>query len=106
MNRFGLKIKFSPAFSPWFNGKNYRNHYSADVIANKVMSEDRQIMLQEALNMASWTHNTNVIIGGYTPLRLMSGKSVVFPGIPTGDVITESLYDDNGVRRLMESLER
>ena len=32
----------------------------------------------------------------------MTGKSIVFPGLTTGNTATESLYDDEAVRRIME----
>ena len=32
----------------------------------------------------------------------MTGKSIVFPGLTTGDIATDSLYDDEGVRKIME----
>ena len=66
------------------------------------MQEDSKISLQDAVNMSAWTHNTNVNTLGFTPLQLVTGKNVVFPGISTGNIATESLYDDEGVRRIME----
>ena len=52
--------------------------------------------------MAAWTHNSNVNILGYTPLQLATGKNITFPGISTANEATESLYDDELVRRIME----
>ena len=40
VNKLGLKIEFSQAFSPWLNGTNERNHYSADVIVRQIMDDD------------------------------------------------------------------
>ena len=37
MNNIGIKVDFTPAFSPWSNGVNERNHYSCDIIVKKVM---------------------------------------------------------------------
>ena len=37
--------------------------------------------LQEAVDRASWTHNTNVSTTGVQPLMLMTGKAVKFPGV-------------------------
>ena len=102
MNKLGLRINFTPSHSPWANRGNERNHYSCDVIIKKVMEDDKKIGLQEAVKMAAWTHNTNVNVLGYMPLQLMTGKSIVLPGLVTGNVATESLYDDEAVRRIME----
>ena len=66
------------------------------------MQEDKKITLQDAVDMAAWTHNTNVNILGFTPLQLVTGKNVVFPGISTGNMATQSLYDDERVRMINE----
>merc|ERR1712055_702511 len=68
VNKLGLKIYFTPSYSPWSNGINERNHYSCDVIVKKVMEEDKKVTLQEASTMAAWTHNTNINVLGYSPL--------------------------------------
>ena len=58
-------------------------------------------MLQEAINMASWTHNTNINVLGYSPLQLVTEKSITLPGVTSGNLATESLYDDEAVRQIM-----
>ena len=60
MSKLGLKIEFGPTYSPWSNGINERNHYSADIVVKKVQETDRKLTLQKAVDLASWTHNTNV----------------------------------------------
>ena len=47
-------------------------------------------------------HNTYTMVGDYNPLMLMMGKSVVPPGISTGNVATESMYEDEAVRKAIE----
>ena len=84
-NKLGLKIEFVPAYSPWLNGMNERNHYSLDVIVKKLMKEEKKISLQESVDMAAWTHNSNVNVLGFTPLQLATGKNVIFPGISTAN---------------------
>lgn len=49
--------------------------------------------------MASWTHNTNVIVSSYTPLQLIT---VIYPITSQGNTSTESLYEDDRVSRIME----
>ena len=58
--------------------------------------------LNEAVEIAAWTHNANVMVSGYTPLQLVTGKSVTYPGISQGNEATESAFEDEGVRRIME----
>ena len=102
--KLGIEIKFTPAYSPWSNGVNERNHYSCDVIVRKIMQDEKKIKLEEAVKIASWTHNTNVNVLGFQPLQLVTGKSVMLPGLTTGNLATESLYDDEIVRNIMERL--
>ena len=66
------------------------------------MEEDKKIVLQEAVTMSAWTHNTNVNVLGYSPLQLMTKKSIVFPSLTTGNTTTDSLYDNEAVRKIME----
>ena len=79
-----------------------RNHYSTDNIVKKILEEDAKIDLQKAVDMAVWTHNTKVNRLGFDPMTLVTGKAVVFPGISGGDLATESLYDSEVIRRLIE----
>ena len=41
--------------------------------------------------MASWTHNTNVNVKGFKPLQLMTGKSVMIPGLTIGNFATDCM---------------
>ena len=102
VSKLGIKIKFMPAYSPWSNGINERNHYNCDVIVKKIMEEDKKVGLGEAVDMASWTHNTNVNVKGFQPLQLMTGKSVMIPGLTMGNLATDSMADDEMVRNIME----
>ena len=102
VNKLGLEIKFTPAYSPWSNRVNERNHYNCDVIVRKIMDEDKKISLSEAVDMSSWTHNTNVNVFGFQPLQLVTGKSVMIPGLTMGNMATYSLYDDEMIRNIME----
>ena len=39
VSKIGIKIEFSPSYSPWSNGLNERNHYSADKIVQILLDE-------------------------------------------------------------------
>ena len=67
VSKLGMKIEFSPSYSPWSNGLNERNHYSADRIMRKLIDEESEITLEEVVARAVWTHNTNVMNIGYNP---------------------------------------
>ena len=102
MSKFGLQIEFGPTYSPWSNGINERNHYSADIVVKKVQETDRKLTLQKAVDLAAWTHNTNVNVLGYEPMRLVTGKSVNIPGVTVGNDATDSLFDSEAVQKIME----
>merc|ERR1712237_308817 len=102
VNKLGLTINFTPSYSPGSNGINERNQDRCDVIIKKIMEEDKKVTLSEAVSMASWTHNTNQNTRGYSPLQLVTGKCIVLPGLSNGNLATESLYDNEAIRRIME----
>ena len=101
-SKANFNIRFGPTYSPWSNGLNERNHHSADITVNKMMEADKKLSLQKAVKMAAWTHNTNVNVLGYNPMTLVTGKSVVMPGITTGNLATESMFDSEAVKKIME----
>ena len=101
-SKLKFSVRFGPTYSPWSNGLNERNHYSADLTVRKVRETDKKITLQKAVDMAAWTHNTNTNILGYDPMSLVTGKSVTIPGISTGNIAMESMFDSEAVKRVME----
>ena len=100
----GMKIEFTPAYSLSSNGTNERNHYSADVILMNIMGQDNTISLEDAVSIAGWTHNTNANKDGFTPLTLATEKIVILLEILGGNIVTESLNDDESVRRIIERI--
>ena len=103
-SKLGLTVKFGPAYSPWSNGLNERNHASADLTIKKLLEEKKTALNDSLVKAAAWTHNTSVNKLGYTPLQLVTGKAVTLPGLTTGNVVTESLTDSKAVQRTMELL--
>ena len=67
------------------------------------MDKSSEITLEETVASAAWTHNTNVMISRYNPLMLMTGKSVVYPRVLKENIASVSMYDDEGVRKVMEN---
>ena len=99
-SKAGFSIKFGAEYSPWSNRMNKRNHYIADIAIRKLMEEG--VDLEKAVDIAAWTHNTNMNKLGYDPLSLVTGKAVIFPGILSADIATESMYDNKAIKRIME----
>ena len=106
VSKLEITIKFGPAFSPWSNGINERNHASCDLNIKKLM-EDKKIGLTDVLvKTAAWTHNTNVNRAGFSPLTLVTGKALTIPGLTTGTIASESLTDADAVRNIMETIQK
>ena len=97
-------VKFGPAYSPWSNGINERNHAYADLKIKKMMEEKKSALTDSLVKAAAWTHNTSVNKLGYSPMQLMTGKSVTLPGLTTGNIATESMTDCEAVQRTLENL--
>ena len=71
-NKLGLTVKFGPAYSPWSNGLNERNHASADLTIRKLMEEKKTPLSNSLIKAASWAHNSSVNKLIYTPLQLVT----------------------------------
>ena len=61
----GLTVKFGPAYSPWSNGINERNHASVDITIKKLMEEHKTLLTDSLVKVAAWTHNTSINKLGY-----------------------------------------
>ena len=103
VEKCSLTLKFGPSHSPWSNGINERNHGICDIIVKKALEHDKSLSLQEAVNIAAWSHNTNVNKLGYSPMQLQLGKAVVLPGFTEGNIVTESDFDSELVEKLIRN---
>ena len=72
------------------------------MIVKKIIDEVKNVGLGEAVDMASWTHNPNVNVLGFQPLPLVTGKRLMIPGLTMVDMATDSLYDDEMIRKILE----
>ena len=81
---------------------NENNHYN--MMVKKVMEENNDITLTDAVSKAAWCHNTNITVKGYAPLQLLTGKAVTVPGITNGNIATDSVISQSeAVRRHIEN---
>ena len=83
--KYGLSLRLTAAYSPWSNGKNERNHYTYDVIIDKLMEEDPKHTFDEAVSHAVNSKNMLITRKGFSPRQLMFGKQGVVPGITDGN---------------------
>merc|ERR1712180_586619 len=102
----GISISYGPAYSPWSNGINERNHAACDLTIKKLMEERKMVLNDTLVKTAAWTHNTNVNKAGFSPLTLVTGKAVSIPGLTMGNEGSESLTDVEAVNRIMETIHK
>ena len=98
--KYGLSLKLTAAYSPWSNRKNERNHYTCDIIVDKLMEEDPKLSLEEAVSHAVNSKNMQITRKGFSPRQLMFGKQGVVPGITDGNPATmEPVTESDSFRR-------
>ena len=98
--KYGLSLRLTAAYSPWSNGKNERNHYTCDVIIDKLMEEDPKLTLDEAVSHAVNSKNMQITRKGFSPRQLMFGKQGVVPGITDGNPASmEPVTESDSFRR-------
>ena len=68
---------------------NEGNPASADLTVKKLMTEKKTALSDSLVKAAAWTHNTSINKLGYTPLQVVTGKSVTLPGLTTGNMNRE-----------------
>merc|ERR1712115_17073 len=103
VSKLGISISYGPAYSPWSNGINERNHASCDITIKKVMEDKKTGLTDAVIKTAAFTHNTNVNKAGFSPLQLVTGKAANIPGLTMGNEGSESLTDAEAVNRIMET---
>ena len=82
--KYGIKFSLTAANSPWSNGKNEQNHYSVDRTIQKLMTENPNMKLENAVSKAVYAHNIQINRTGFSPRQLMFGSQGVVPGIYDG----------------------
>merc|ERR1712082_38466 len=70
VSKLGISICYGPAYSPWSNGINERNHASCDIKVNKLMEDNKTGLTDAVIKAAAFTHNSNVNKAGFSPLQL------------------------------------
>ena len=66
------------------------------------MEEKKTALTDSIVKAVAWTHNTSINKLGYTPLQLVTGKSVTLPGLTTGNDGTESLNDCEAIQKTLK----
>ena len=79
-DQFGIKHITSAAYSAHQNGLNERNHFTCDMMVQKIMDGDPKIKFEDALSQAVFAKNTLLNVHGYSPSQILTGKQPRAPG--------------------------
>ena len=98
--KYGLSLNLTAGRSPWSNGKNEREHYTCDLIIEKMLEDDPSMKLEDAVRYAVYAKNLQINRSGFSPRQLMFGKQGVIPGITDGCVASmEPIVHSDSFRR-------
>ena len=74
-------IKMTSANAPWQNGLVERHHATADIIYQKMRSENPNMDPQTAINNAAFAKSSDINVSGFSPLQIIMGQNPSFPGM-------------------------
>ena len=95
----GRKIELTPSHSPWSNGQCERRHAVIDMTIKKMMEDDPDLKLEDALEHAIWAKNMEIGRHGLSPYQVVYGKSPFLPGISEGTPMSDGIITDADVIR-------
>ena len=96
----GIKVKLTPSYSAWSNGGIERKHGAIDITIKKMMEDDSNMKIEDALTHAVWARNMEIGRFGFSPYQIAYGQSPFLPGISDGTVLTDqSIPQEDVVRR-------
>ena len=91
----GITITFSPAYSPWSNGGCERRHAVVDSTIEKILEDNKDLSLQDAVNLACNARNVEIGPLGFSPQQLVYGEASVIPGITDGNISTDATITES-----------
>ena len=100
-----VSIKMTSANSPWQNGCVERNHASSDIIFNKILLENPEMDLQEAVNFAAFSKNSEINRTRFSALQLMFGQNPHFPGLSEQSPASSNLKSTTKYMRKLKLLD-
>jgi len=103
----GIRLVKTGSYSPQQNGLNERNHGVADVVIEKLLRENPNLTMQEAVNKAAWSRNSLINKTGFSPFQLVYGRSPTLQGASectTGGL--EDLSPNEGARSMLYQQEQ
>ena len=97
--RTGIKVKLTPSYSAWSNGGIERKHGAINLTIKKMMEDDKNLKIEDALKHSVWSRNMEIGKFGYSPYQLVYGESPFLPGISEGNVLTDQSIQQEDIIR-------
>ena len=79
---YNIRLFTTGAYSPHQNGICEKNHEMVDKIILKMMEQDPNLKIQDALPAAIFAKNSMQNVYGYSPIQIMFGRMPRLPGAP------------------------
>ena len=100
-----VDIRMTSADSPWQNGTVERHHATADLIYEKLITENPKMDPQEAINQASFAKNSDTNQTGFSPIQLMTGSNPSFPGLAEANPASSNLKNSNKYMKALKAMD-
>ena len=106
LNKLGVNLKFSAFYSPFQNGTNERNHSTVDILVEKLMADDANLKLQDAVDMACYSKNIEINRTCYSSLQVIYGSNPkVINNSELTPVTADTASESEQVRRYLNRLQ-
>ena len=103
--KMDTSIQMTAARAPWQNGTVERNHASADIVFEKILSENPQVTPSEAIKLASIARNSEINRSGFSPLQLIMGKNPTYPGLAEVNPASSNLDSSSRAMKALKLLD-
>ena len=100
-----VEIRMTAAEAPWQNGIVERHHASADIIIEKQLDENPSMDVQEAINIAAFSRNSECNKTGFSALQLTSGQNPHFPGLGEANIASSNMNSSSKYMRVLKSID-
>ena len=78
-SKLGMRVQRTAAYSPWQNGKCERVHGAVDLLVDKILDNDPDMSLQQAIDLACFNKNSEISRRtGFSPFQIVLGKNPSF----------------------------
>ena len=78
--KFDIKMLTTGAYSPFQNGLCEKNHYTVDIMLEKMLDSNSNMNFEQALSAAIFAKNTLINVSRFSPMQIVFGIQPNIPG--------------------------